>query len=150
MINNNIRTMEFVCVDDWNNDVYKCIETDVLYKDLKSIEGISPELYSCGNEIDGEPCYPIDKNLELHFKKREPQPTREERFNYMLLSRLQQDCKYYLGNGNRYSKHLWAGNEKEQIEKMKELYNSFKDDKKPEWLTYEQILEYEKLMINNK
>ena len=30
---------------------------------------------------------------------------------------------------------------------MKKLYNSFPDDQKPEWLTYEQILDYEKAMI---
>ncbi len=32
---------------------------------------------------------------------------------------------------------------------MKELYNSFPDNEKPEWLTYEQILQYERLMINS-
>lgn len=73
--------------------------------------------------------------------------TEQEKFNYQLLDRLKSDCKYYLGYGNLNKKHLWAGNEKEQIEKMKKLYNSFSDDKKPEWLTYEQILQYEKLMI---
>ena len=29
-------------------------------------------------------------------------------FNYMMLSRLQLDCKYYLGYGNRNKKHLWV------------------------------------------
>lgn len=67
-----------------------------------------------------------------------------------MLGRLRSDCDYYLGHGNRNVKHLWAGNEKEQIEKMKELYNSFPHDKKPEWLTYQQILDYEKLMVNSK
>lgn len=147
--NSNIRTMEFVCVDDWNDDVYRCIETGVLYKDVSPSESEEPELYSCGNEIDGEPCYPINKNLEIHFTEREPQPTPAEKFNYQLLSRLQSDCKYYLSYGNRNEKHLWAGDEQEQINKMKELYNSFADDKKPEWLTYEQILQYEKLMIKS-
>lgn len=32
---------------------------------------------------------------------------------------------------------------------MKKLYNSFPEDRKPEWLTFEQILEYEKLMTSN-
>lgn len=147
MENNNIRTMKFICVDDWGNDVYKCIETNTLYKDLTSREGISPDLYSCANEIDGEPCYPINKNLEIHFEEREPQPTREEKRNYMMLDRLRMDCEYYLGNGNRYAKHLWAGNEKDQIEEMKKIYNSFSDDKKPEWLTIENIIEYENKMV---
>lgn len=141
-------TMKFITVDNWDNDVYRCTETGILYKDLSLSHSCKPDLYSCGNEIDGDPCYPLDEtNIELIFEEREPQPTPEEKFNYMLLGRLQMDCNYYLGNGNRYNGHLWAKNEQEQINKMKELYNSFTDDKKPEWLTYEQILEYERLMI---
>ena len=71
-----------------------------------------------------------------------------EEFNYMMLGRLESDCKYYLGNGNRCAKYLWAGDEKKHIDEMKRIYNSL--DKKPEWLTWEQILEYERLMINKK
>jgi hypothetical protein len=71
----------------------------------------------------------------------------EKQFDYMLLGRLKSDCEYYLNYGNRQVSRLWAGSEQEQISKMKELYNGFSDDKKPKWLTYEQILEYEKLMI---
>ena len=71
-------------------------------------------------------------------------------FNYMMLDRLQSDCEYYLNYGNRNKKVLWALEEKEQIEEMKKLYNSFLEDLKPEWLTYDKILEYEKLMINNE
>lgn len=67
----------------------------------------------------------------------------------MMLGRLESDCKYYLGYGNRNPKHLWAGDEKKQIEEMKRIYNSFTDDKKPEWLTWENILEYEKEMLKN-
>ena len=59
---------------------------------------------------------------------------------------LQQDCNYYLGNGNRYEKHLWAGNVKDQIIEMKRIYKLFNEDKKPEWLTWNQILGYEELM----
>lgn len=66
-------------------------------------------------------------------------------FDYMLLGRLQMDCEYFLGNGARDTKHLWAGNATDQIAKMKELWNSMTD--KPEWLTLEKIHEYEKEMI---
>jgi len=141
-------TMEFLMTDNFDNDIWKCIETGVIYKDLSLTHINKPELYSCGNEIDGDPCYPLDiSNIELIFKEREPQPTPEEKFNYMMLSRLKSDCDYYLGNGNRYKGCLWAGDEREQINEMKELYNNFKEDAKPEWLTYEQILEYERLMV---
>ena len=68
------------------------------------------------------------------------------KFEYMLLCRLESDCKYFLGNGNRYEKDLWAGSVEKQIEKMKELWNLLPE--KPEWLTLEQIEEYEKQMMN--
>jgi hypothetical protein len=69
------------------------------------------------------------------------------KFNYMMLGRLQSDCEYYLNYGNRCKKHLYYHDEQKQIDKMKELYNSFPDGEKPEWLSYEQILAYEKLMV---
>jgi hypothetical protein len=71
-----------------------------------------------------------------------------ESFRYQLLSRLQSDCNYYLSNGNRSKKHLWAGDETEQIITMKQLWNSFSIDDKPEWLTWEDILNYENQMVN--
>lgn len=63
-------------------------------------------------------------------------------FQYMLLSRLQSDCEYFLGWGNRNEKGLWAGSVDAQIEKMKSLWNDFPDDAKPEWLSMEQINKY--------
>ncbi len=67
-------------------------------------------------------------------------------YNYMLLDRLKQDCEYFLGNGNGNVDTLWAKDIDEQIAKMKELYNSFTDDEKPEWITIEDIDNYEKKM----
>lgn len=67
-------------------------------------------------------------------------------YNYMLLDRLKQDCEYYLGNGNRHAKHLWANTEKEQIDKMLKLYNSFSDEEKPGWISLEDIKNYAKQM----
>lgn len=74
-------------------------------------------------------------------------PTPEEKHIYMMLSRLQMDCDYYLGWGNRNTKRLWAGSEKEQINEMKTLWNKLDDNKKPEWLTWDSILEYEEQML---
>lgn len=68
-------------------------------------------------------------------------------FKYMLLDRMKSDCKYYLGNGNRLDKYLWAENVPEHIACMRALWNSFTEDGKPEWLTMEQINEYEKQMM---
>ena len=63
---------------------------------------------------------------------------------YLLLSRLKADCDYFLGAGGRAEKHLWAGNVREQIAKMRELYISLPE--KPEWLTMEDIDRYESQM----
>ena len=67
---------------------------------------------------------------------------------YMLLSRLQQDCEYYLGYGDRHDKFLWAGNVIDQIKKMKEIYKQLPEDAKPEWLSLEEIEDYEKKMLD--
>lgn len=64
-------------------------------------------------------------------------------FRYRLLSRMKQDCEYFLGYGNRSPRHLWAGEVAGQIETMKALHNSFPEGEKPEWLTWEDILKYE-------
>ena len=65
-------------------------------------------------------------------------------FRYQLLSRMESDCRYYLGNGRLYGHHLWAGNEAGQIAYMKALWHSFPIGKKPDWLSLEDILAYEK------
>lgn len=70
-----------------------------------------------------------------------------DEYKYMLLDRMKADCRYYLDNGNRLKKYLWAGDEKEHIEDMKALYNSFSDENKPKWLTMADIEAFEKEMI---
>ena len=67
------------------------------------------------------------------------------RFNYMMLDRLRGDCEYFLGHGNRSLKILTP---EDHIEEMKRLWNNLPDDKKPEWLTWEQIIKYEKEMLH--
>lgn len=63
---------------------------------------------------------------------------------YQLLDRLRADCEYFLGEGNRSEKHLWAGNVRDHILKMRELYNSLLI--KPIWLTEANIDSYAKRM----
>lgn len=69
---------------------------------------------------------------------------KDEKFRYMLLNRMQQDCEYYLGNGRIYGNHLWAGDELSQIKDMMSLWSSLSE--KPEWLTLDQINEFSKEM----
>lgn len=66
----------------------------------------------------------------------------DEEFRYRMLSRLQADCDYYLGYGCRFAGKLWANNEEEHAVCMEALWESFPDDKKPEWLTKGQLESY--------
>lgn len=74
----------------------------------------------------------------------EPLP-REMARAYMMLSRLKSDCDYVINNNIRMP-HLffWAGTPDKQIKEMRDRWNAFEDDEKPEWLTMEQIDEYER------
>lgn len=105
----------------WINE---CDESDVCEKCKKPV-----------NECD---CENLKEDTE------EPEPIK---FNYRLLGRLAQDCDYFLGAGGRNDKHLWAGSPEKQIAKMRELYDKFPEGKKPEWLSPEDIDNYEKQMI---
>lgn len=84
--------------------------------------------------------------------ERKNTPVKED---YQLLSRLQADCEYYLGacaanqvDMDAAQKHLWAGTIEGQIDKMKELYQSFPESKKPEWISPAAIDQYEKKMLS--
>lgn len=76
----------------------------------------------------------------------EPLP-KEMQFAYSMLGRLKSDCDYALNYGKGSLRHLWAGNVKDQIAEMKRRWNEFAEDEKPEWLTIEQIEEYEQRLI---
>lgn len=69
---------------------------------------------------------------------------RNDSFLYSLLDRIRINCSYYLSFVNRDKSILWAKDELEQIEYMKAIYNYLEE--KPEWLTMEDILNYEKEM----
>ena len=69
-------------------------------------------------------------------------------FRSRLFGRLNSDCKYYLGYGNRAKKHLWAGDEVTHIALMKALWQSFPAGEKPR-VSFEDILDYERQMIGN-
>lgn len=112
---------------------------------LDTTEDIDSEYYSkdelyelVEDDIKSQPV--IDKSILQN----------DETFRYQLLGRMQTDCNYFLGNGNRLDKFLWAGSVEEQIAYMKALYNSFPDDKKPEWISLEDINNYENEMTNDE
>ncbi len=72
---------------------------------------------------------------------------KDNEFNYMMLSRLKSDNDYFLGYGNRNENNLWATNVEDQIIEMKRLWNIL--TVKPEWLSMEDILNYEKQMTDS-
>lgn len=100
--------------------------------------------------------YAIQK-LAMYEDRKELMPTKrrrltmedwskkEPKFRYMLLDRLRQDCDFYLRVGGS-ANCLWADSEKEQIQTMIYIWNSFPDGDKPEWLTMEQIKEFAQRM----
>ena len=65
---------------------------------------------------------------------------------FQLLSQMQSDCDYFLGNGNRCKNYLWGQEVDAHIAHMKALWLCFPANKKPEWLSYEEIAVYEKRM----
>jgi hypothetical protein len=141
--NGNVRTMEFIEVDYWDRPVYKCVENGVLWKDI-TLGSEIPDLHSCGNDFDGEPDSPIKSDLVIVFKSKYKESP--NRFNYMMLGRLKSDCDSHL-TAFTPSCRIKEENIKPIIEEMKKLHNSFPDGEKPEWLTYNDILNYEKSML---
>ena len=71
----------------------------------------------------------------------------EERLRRDLLKKFQDECDYYLNHG-KPKNWLYNGSPEEQIAAMKQLWESYPAEDKPEWLTWEQILEYEREMCS--
>lgn len=65
-------------------------------------------------------------------------------FNYMMLGRLVSDCEYFLNNGSYSENVLYYKDVDKHISEMKNLWDKL--DIKPEWLSMEDIEEYEKMM----
>lgn len=66
----------------------------------------------------------------------------EPRFRYMMLDRMRQDCDYSLNRCGGSENVLWAKDKQAQIANMKALWKTFPENDTPEWLTWEDILEY--------
>lgn len=136
---------------------YRDFSDDKIYKNEEGIffsKDDYNDIIYIGKDPDNDPMGSVKtlskyKDIDFVTVGDEDLPTEAERFNYMMLGRLESDCKYYLGYGNRYKHHLYYHDEQKHIDEMKKLYNSFSDDKKPEWLTWEQILNYKELMVDD-
>lgn len=137
--NRNIRTAIKKVLDKDHN----IFTDDSIYDVVEVLTGIS-DIDKMPKELLNRIRNIVEKDRYRKVKKEDKNDRKE--FNYMLLDRLRNDCEYFLGNGNGNADTLWAKDIDEQIAKMKELYNSFTDDQKPEWITMEDIDNYEKKM----
>jgi len=123
--------MNFVGVNDWSQPVYKD-DKGRQWIDLNCGEN-NPDLHRSTDDefLDGEPNYRIDCEYEfVNQYKESPQ-----RFQYMMLSRLQSDCDFYIGYGKRNIKRLCGDSIDEHIKEMKSLWTELNE--KPEWLTWD-------------
>ena len=98
------------------------------------------------NICSGTYDYCLKEKTRITDKWLEPQ--KPFKFEYMMLARLQSDCDYYLGYGNRNPKHLWGITEASHIAEMKRLYELL--PVKPEWLFMAEIEKYAREMIREE
>ena len=117
--------MEVPCYQDENGKIY--------FDENNGRNGLN--LYTgaymdCG-EICGEPCSRVTEPVECENPFVRSSKERE----YMLLNRLQLDCKYYINcAGKCRSSSLWADIDT-IIKEMENIMDSFTEEEKPEWLT---------------
>lgn len=137
----------------WGHIAYKDEESGKFYLDIESGRFDNPQLYTCApsGDMDGEPDCPLKLQYEIINPVTEDERLQEKfTFEYSMLSRLQGDCIGYLSEGDwRYHQlsRIWAGDIQKHIDKMRSLWNALPI--KPEWLTMEQINEYETRMISS-
>lgn len=124
-------------------------------ENLKLPFGLSIErdLY-CGNKLSDLLSKEELRNLGFYSNdksdilKEHNLDSNDPSFNYQMLDRLRSDCEYYLGNGNRCTKFLWAKDEQTHIDIMRALYDKVPEP--PEWLSKDQIDSYEQQMVLDK
>ena len=97
-------------------------------------------------EICGEPSQMVSEEVECD----KPFVRHPREHDYMMLGRLQSDCKYFLGYGNGYEGHLYYKEINKHCDEMKKLYDSFSSEEKPDWIIPEQIEKYRADMLNFK
>lgn len=108
------------------------------------------DIHSSDLAQNADPRFWVRKNADAMLTT-ELTVGHDDKFRYQMLDRLRSDCKYYLGHGNRSANALWArGNEAGQILHMVALYQSFSDDKKPEWLTADDIESFAVQMLGKR
>lgn len=138
----------------YGNIVYQDQDTNIYYVDISNNYNGEPDLYTCAPpyDMDGEPDSPLKRDYEIINPISERERLMQQyRFTYMMLYRLQDDCKGYFGSGNpdscadwRFQNELfvWGQDIKELVEEMKKLWKMIPCDLKPEWITWDEIVGY--------
>ena len=72
-----------------------------------------------------------------------------DKLAYQFLGRLQADLNYFLGYGNRSNNCLWFYYPEKHLYYMWFLWSCFPADYKPEWLTFGDLIQYEKEILKN-
>ena len=112
-------------------------------------------ILSPSKEPDGEPNYSIHCHIKILNPLTEIEKKQKRfQFEYMMLSRLNDDAQAYFGHGNededkwdcRYHNeyNIWGRNITDLVAEMKKFWQRIPLDIKPEWCTWKQILEYER------
>ena len=130
---------EYPCYEDENGKIYFDINDGENGLNLYTGAYRHPE----DEDICGEPYSKVTETIECD----EPFVRHPREFDYMMLSRLQSDCNYFLSYGNGYEGHLYYKEVNRHCDEMKKLYESFDDSDKPEWITLEQIEQYRGDMV---
>lgn len=130
--------MEVPCYEDENGKLY--------FDENNGRNGLCLYTGAWRDECD-EICGEPNRMVTEQVKCDEPFVRHLREHDYMMLSRLQSDCDYFLGYGNGYEGHLYYKDVHEHCNEMEKLYKSFSDSDKPEWITLEQIEKYREDMF---
>jgi hypothetical protein len=130
--------MEGGLYKDKNGKYYVDCHSEIESGKFGTVYRLSPS-----TEPDGEPDVSFDGMIFITNP-----PTKKElrekafRHDYMMLSAMQTNCKYYQSADHYNRAHV--STIQETIEEMKKLWHKFPEDLKPEWISLEEIEGYEK------
>ena len=138
-----MRKLTYIGEDYWGRETYR----DERGRYYRIVDGVM-HTSSPSNDIDGEPDCPLPAGS---YEIVNPMTDRQRlekahKFDYMMLGRLKSDIEAYLnvpGDCRYRNNHLV--NAAQTIVEMRKYWARIPDEVKPEWITEEQIEEYEKV-----
>lgn len=99
------------------------------------------------DEESGEICGELNVYVDRQVICEEPFYRSKYEFQYSMLERRIRDCEYFLGYGFGAEWKLYDGTIEKTCDAMDELYESFPDSAKPDWISKEKIQEYREKML---